>query len=164
MPTEQPEHTGQANQQNRASVCNEDDIDEILRDTEAYDGHYERESNDDDDHQAARPPGTETGEKAQECAKRLVGPNINGAFTWEHKAKLPGNNSTRNEEGEESQDPIDIGGCTSNRYNASIRNKEDDCDEDGDHVKGVQNFGENASRDAFRTQDFAATTLSSCCH
>ena len=35
MPTKQPEHAGQANQQNRASVRNKDDVDEILRDATA---------------------------------------------------------------------------------------------------------------------------------
>src|SRR5438067_10456039 len=112
MPTNQPQYTGQANQQNRATIRNEDDIDKVLRDSEAQDGQDEREGNHGDDHQPllpgfcqkaavelldernysitggdhhqdTRPPGAEACEKAQECAESLVGPNVNRAFTWE---------------------------------------------------------------------------------
>ncbi|SRR5260221_332851 len=117
MPARQPEHTGQANQQNRASIRKEDDVDEILRHAEAQDRKNERESNDEDDYQAllpgfseqahielptkllderdhgitggdhyqhAGPPRAEPGEKAQESAKRLAGPDVDGTFPREH--------------------------------------------------------------------------------
>ena len=95
------------------------------------------------------PPGAEACEKAQEWTKGLVGPDVDRAFPWEHESQLPGNYRARNEKGEEPQDPIYKGSGACARYNTRITNKEDDCDENGDHVKGVQNFGENASCDAF---------------
>src|SRR5438128_1069460 len=197
MPASQPEHTGQTDQQNRASIRKEDDVDEILCHTEAQDGKDERESNDEEDYQAllpwfseqARvelttellderdhgitsgdhhqhtgPPGAEASEKAQECAKGLVGPDINRAFTREHQAQLPGDDGAWDEECEKAKTPVNKGCRTCTGYNASITDKEDDCNEDGDHVECVQDSRENAPCDTLGTQGLAATTFSSCCH
>ena len=102
-----------------------------------------------DHHQHTRPPGTEAGEKAKEGAKCFVGPHIDRALSWKHEAKLSGDDSARDEECKETQDPVNKGGCTGARDNTCITDEKDDGHEDSHHIEGIQDLGENTASDPF---------------
>src|SRR5215472_17072388 len=70
MSKKQPEHTRQADQQNRDTIRNEDDVDQVLCDSETDDGEPEREGGDCDNHQANLPGLIQNGQTKQRTELR----------------------------------------------------------------------------------------------
>src|SRR5579885_2401535 len=101
-----------------------------------------------DHHQHTGPPGAETTEEAPERAKSFSRPDIDRAFAGEHQAQLAGHDGTGNEERDETEYPVNIPCRAGSRcHDGRVGDEEDDCNENSDHIEGIQDFGENASCD-----------------
>src|SRR5579884_422475 len=94
------------------------------------------------------PPGAKAREKAHEGAEGLCSPDINRSLAWEHQTKLPGDNRTRNKEGNKPKNPVDICRWPGPRgHYTSITDKKNDCNKNSYHIERVEYFGQNTTRD-----------------
>ena len=191
VPTEQPGDPGQAHRGDGGAIDDEDHVDQVLGHAEAKDRQHGADpdhQHDDDallpwllqpaavqklehcdyqigggDHdQDARPPGAETRKEAPEVAQRFVRPDVDRALAGEHEAELSGDDRSRNQEGDEPEDPVDEAGRPSGLDDRALVREEDDRHKDRDHVERSQDLGQNAGRNPLGQQlTWRGRTLSS---